>query len=151
MKKPLLAALSLVLFVSACGGWRDSRINPRNWFGGSQQAEPVATVAATSDPRALADQVLSLQVEPMLGGAIVRATGLPPTQGWWDAELVAQPVDENGVLVYDFRIFPPLEKTAVSTQFSREVTVAAYLSNTQLEYIRQITVQGAQNARTSRR
>lgn len=153
MKKPLLAALSVVLFVSACGAVRTSRLNPFNWFGQSQPEQTVAAVqpGPEADQRPLVEQVLSMSVEPMPGGAIVRATGLPPTQGWWDGELVARPVDENGTLIYDFRLVPPLEQTAVSTQRSREVTVAAQLSNRKLEAIRQIVVQGALNARSSRR
>ena len=44
--------------------------------------------------------VLTMTVEPIPGGAIVRASGLTPTQGWWNAELVPRDLDENGVLVY---------------------------------------------------
>ena len=87
------------------------------------------------------------------GGAIVRATGLPPTQGWWDASLVAEnsglPVD--GVLTYRFVVDQPREATRVSTQQSREVTAAAYLSDIKLEGISQIVVLGAENSQSSRR
>lgn len=152
MKKTVAVALSATLVLSACGAMRESRLNPFNWFG---RAQPVQTVAVSQtvdeDPRPLVDQVLSLSVEPMQGGAIVRATGLPPTQGWWDGELVAGEVDENGRLVYEFRLTPPLEQTRVSTQRSREVTVAAFLSTFKLESISQIVVQGSNNALSSRR
>lgn len=152
MTKPLLAALTLTLVLGGCGGF-SARLNPFNWFGGSEETQTAALAvpAVDSDPRPLVEQVIFMTVEPMQGGAIVRATGLPPTQGHWDAELVARPLDENGVLVYDFRLIPPLGRAAVSTQQSREVQVAAFLSDFKLDSIRQITVQGAANARSSRR
>ena len=89
---------------------RESRLNPFNWFGRGEPRETVQT-ATPQDPRLLVEQVLSLSVDPYSSGAIVRAKGVTPTQGWWDAELVARPVDENGTLVLDFRIFPPVENT----------------------------------------
>ena len=58
-------------------------------------ARLVGTDGATAS---LVAEVVTLEVAPIPEGAIVRANGLPPTQGWWEAELVAQPVDENGVI-----------------------------------------------------
>ncbi|WP_136685534.1 hypothetical protein [Falsirhodobacter xinxiangensis] len=145
MRKPLLAALALTMTLGACG-----RLNPANWGGG--RPEPVdpafAPVVATVDPRPLVAQVTSLRVEQTRDGAIVRATGLPPTQGYWQAELIARPLAE-GVQVYDFRIVPPAPGQRVSTQASREVTVAAGLSRSDLAGIRQIVVQGAGNSLSS--
>jgi hypothetical protein len=92
-----------------------------------------------------------MEVEPIPGGAIVRARGLTPTQGWWDAELVAKDVDEDGVLVYEFRLLPPVGRTDVNTQQSREIDVAIFISDVKLENVREIVVQGATNARVSRR
>lgn len=153
MKLPLMAALTLTLAVSACGGIRESRLNPLNWFGRSQAVAPAALMSSVdqADPRPLVEQVVSLSVEPMPGGAIVRATGLPPTQGYWRGELVARDIDEQGRLIYDFRIVPPPTPTRVSTPFSREVTVADFLSNQKLEEITQISVQGQINARSAAR
>lgn len=151
MRLPMTAALICVTLMSACGGLRDSRLNPFNWFGRSEPAAQVQTTAAPSDPRALVDQVLTMAVDTHPGGAIVRATGLPPTQGFWQAELVARPLDENGVLVLDFRMFPPIATAAVVNQQSREITVAYTLSTIQLQGISEIVVQGAGNARSSRR
>jgi hypothetical protein len=154
MRKPLLAMLVVVLTISACGRIRDSRLNPFNWFGRSepvavQTADPAADVA--EDGRQLVAEVTELVLDRTAGGAIVRAVGLPPTQGFWEAELVARPIDENGVLVYDFRVFPPEEGAAVSTRQSREIVVAAFLSNIRLNSITQISVQGERNARAVRR
>jgi hypothetical protein len=92
-----------------------------------------------------------MQVEEIPGGAIIRATGLTPTQGWWQAELVPQPVDVNGRLVLEFRIFPPVETTRVNTPRSREVVVAEYMSNIKLGPVREVVVQGVSNARAARR
>ncbi|MDZ4093749.1 MAG: hypothetical protein U1D35_02420, partial [Paracoccaceae bacterium] len=139
------------------GGWRYSRLNPRNWFGRSRQTEVVAAAPVagapprSNDPRPLVADVVNMAVEPMQGGAIVRATGLPQTQGWWNGALVALPVDDAGTLVFEFRLSAPVTQTAVSTPQSREVTVATFLSDFDLQGVSQIIVQGAQNARSSRR
>ncbi len=151
MNKPLIAALCASLALGACSTISQSRLNPFNWFGGSEetvvQRSPLDKPA---DRRLLVHQVTEMKLEKMPGGVIIRATGLPPTQGFWDAELVARPA-EDGVIIYDFRVFPPIEAASVLTPQSREVTVAAFLSDIKLEGIRQITVQGENNARSSRR
>lgn len=150
MNTPLVATLCATLALGACSTVSNSRLNPFNWFGGSEEVVAVETTAVPTDNRLLVAQVSGMTLEKMPGGVIVRATGLPPTQGFWEAELVARDA-EDGVLIYDFRVFPPITPQITSTTQSREVTVAAYLSNVKLNSIRQITVQGATNARTSRR
>lgn len=138
--------------VTGCGAVRDSRLNPFNWFGGARRRERVQQTAEVArDQRLLVADVTSLAVDPYSSGAIVRATGIPPTQGWWDAELVARPIDENGVLVYDFRVFPPLINTPPGTPRSREITVGTSISRVRLDQVREIVVQGANNALSSRR
>lgn len=146
-----LLMLALCTALAGCGGFRESRLNPFNWFGRSEARQTVATPDEAADPRALVEAVLTMSVEPIPGGAIVRATGQTPTQGWWDAELVPLPVDENGVLVYEFRLLPPLGQTEVNTPRSREVEVAIYISDPKLANVREIVVQGAGNARVARR
>lgn len=148
MKRSLLAALMMVVLLGAC----QSRLNPFNWFGRSAPVETVLiSQAEVADPRLLVDEVLSLDIEAFPGGAIVRAEGRNPTQGYWDAELVARPIETEGVLIYDFRLLPPVERTDVSTQRSRQVAVAVSLSTVKLDGIREIIVQGARNARAVRR
>ncbi len=137
--------------LSACAGVRDSKVNPFNWFKKSRPEPVMAMPVAPVDDRMLVENVLSLAVEPFPGGAIIRATGLPPTQGYWDAELVAKPVDDNGKLVLEFRIFPPVTPAGVVNQQSREVVAGLRLSNIKLDGVRQIVVQGASNARSSSR
>lgn len=146
-----LTVFLLVATLAGCGGMRDSKLNPFNWFGRSQPAEKVALPATPQDGRALVADVIGMAVEPIPTGAIVRATGRTPTQGWWKAELVPLPLSEDGVLVLEFRLFPPVDKTDVNTPRSREVTAAISLSNIKLENVRQIVVQGATNARVARR
>ena len=148
--RPLLVTI-LCLALSGCGGARDSRLNPFNWFKKSEPRETIVLTSERNDPRPLVEAVLSMSVEPMPGGAIVRATGLTPTQGWWSAELVPLPVDQDGVMVYEFRLLPPITKTDVNTPRSREVEVAIYISDFKLDGVREIVVQGSGNARTARR
>ena len=152
MTRPLLAALTAVMVLQACGGGFSAAINPFNWFDRSTPATVVVEETGTPiDPRPLVDRVISLSIDSHPGGAIIRATGLPPSQGWWDAELVARPVDENGVLVYDFHVFAPLNPTPAGLQQSREIAVAAHLTTRQLADVSQIVVQGASDARSVRR
>jgi hypothetical protein len=148
----LTVALTAVMVLSSCGAIRESRFNPLNWFGRSQEQRAEATgTVAPADKRPLVAQVLEMSIERTPYGAIVKAKGLSPMQGYYDAELVARPVDDKGVLVYDFRLMPPPEPKPVGAQRTREVTAAAHLSVIKLEGIREIVVQGAENARSARR
>ncbi len=146
-----LVVLGLGLTLAGCGGLRESRLNPFNWFRRSEPRETIVLPGEQTDPRGLVETVLSMDVEPIPGGAVVRARGLTPTQGWWNAELVGRDVDENGVLVYEFRLLPPVGQTDVNTQRSREIDVAIYISDIKLANVREIVVQGATNARSARR
>ncbi len=144
-------ALGLGLALVGCGRIGQSKLNPFNWFKRSQPRETIALPTQAGDPRPLVDTVLSMTVEPIPGGAVVRARGVTPTQGWWAAELVPQELDDKGVLVYEFRLLPPRGKVDVNTQQSREIDVAIYISDVKLENVREIVVQGATNARSARR
>ncbi len=156
-RRPAAPALTLVLALalSGCGGW-GSKVLPWNWFGKQEvtSLEPKEGYPdVAEDPRELVAQVTSLEIKPTQGGAIVSASGLPPTQGWWGAELLAEndgkPVD--GVVSYRFVVAwpdpgsPP--STRVLTPQSREVTVAAFLSNVRLAEVKKIIVIGATNQR----
>ncbi|HLQ18138.1 MAG TPA: hypothetical protein VK146_04090 [Tabrizicola sp.] len=146
-----LVVLGLGLTLAGCGGLRESRLNPFNWFRRSEPRETIVLPGEETDPRGLVETVLSMNVEPIPGGAVVRARGLTPTQGWWNPELVGRDVDENGVLVYEFRLLPPTGQTDVNTQRSREIDAAIYISDVKLANVREIVVQGATNARSARR
>ena len=146
-----LVVLSVAVALAGCGGLRDSKLNPLNWFKKGELRESIVLPEERGDARPLVEAVLDLKVEPMPGGAIVRARGRTPTQGWWKAELVPVDVDDAGLLVYEFRLIPPVGRTDVNTPQSREVDVAIYVSDYKLEFLREIVVQGANNAMTSRR
>ncbi len=146
-----LVVLSVAVALAGCGGMRDSKLNPLNWFKKGELRESIVLPEQQADARPLVEAVLDLKVEPMPGGAIVRARGRTPTQGWWKAELVPVEVDDAGLLVYEFRLIPPVGRTDVNTPQSREVDVAIYVSDYKLEFVSEIVVQGANNALTSRR
>lgn len=146
-----VSALCVCALVAGCGDFRDSGWNPANWFGGSEPRETIIVQDQNADPRPLVETVLSMTVEPIPGGAIVRARGQTPTQGWWQGELVPLDIDDKGALVYEFRIEPPLGVTPTNTLQSRQVDVAVYVSDFQLDSVREIVVQGATNARSARR
>lgn len=153
LPKNLPIAILCFVLLAGCG-FRDSRLNPLNWFGGSQAAELEPLLPATApDQRTLVADIIDMQIEQLPGGAILRATGRAQTQGYWQAELVLRdgPDQDPAKQIYDFRIFPPVTATAVSTPQSREVTVALYLSDIDLAGVQSITVQGGANARSSRR
>ncbi|MDF0602375.1 hypothetical protein P1J78_16675 [Psychromarinibacter sp. C21-152] len=152
MTRRVIAALALVGTVAACGTVRDSPINPLNWFG---RSERVATDTSNpaADPRPLVTQIADLRLEQVPGGAIVKATGLPPRQGYYDAALLPMnsglPVD--GVMHYQLRAFPPQEPTRAGTPQSRELVVGLFVSDQTLAGIRTIRVSAAQNALAVRR
>jgi len=142
--------LCATLVLGAC----ESSLNPVNWFGNSKSQTVVTDPAqpASTDPRPTVNQVTDMAVERVPGGAIVRATGLPGRQGFWDAALVREgEKSESGVLTFQFRIFPPLRATEQGTPPSREITAAVFLSGQALEGVRTIVVRGATNQRSARR
>jgi hypothetical protein len=156
MNRTTLAALSAVLFLSACGGFSGSRFNPFNWFDRpAQETESLIPSDGYGmvDNRAPVVQVTEMALERRPGGAVLRASGLPPTQGWWDAELRAEndgePVD--GVLLFTFVVAEPRQAMPQGSPMSREVTAAVFLSDIRLNAAREVRVQGAQNARSLRR
>jgi hypothetical protein len=153
MRLSQTAILAAVLVIAGCGGFSESKLNPLNWFKRSAP-EALEFVQAPVDGRSLIGQVTVLKVEPFPGGAIVRATGVPTSQGWWDAALVkVDPAEdaEPGVVTYEFRIFPPPEPRPAGTPYSRQVTVATSLTDIALESITKIVVVGETNALSSRR
>ena len=147
MRKPMLAAMVLLLGLGACGSVRDSRLNPFNWFGGSR--EEAVAAGPVGDGRVLVAQVTQFSVEPATGGAILRATGLPPTIGWWVGELVLDDsAQDPSALSYRFVIREPSTPRPAVSPPAREVTVARFVTNFRLEGVRRITVTGEGNARS---
>lgn len=145
----IILALLVVATLAGCARVAESRFNPLNWFGRSERAQ-VVTADPNADPRPLVAQIITLRVEQVPGGAIMRATGLPPIQGYYDGALL--PLGrEDGVLNYEFRASAPPTQTRVSTQRSREVVVGVFVSDQTLSGVRQIRVSAAANALAVRR
>ncbi|WP_413717262.1 hypothetical protein [Silicimonas sp. MF1-12-2] len=154
-RRAAILTLAMAIALSGCG-FGQSRLNPFNWFRSGPEAETLEPVflQERQDRRPLVAQVTGLVIERTPGGAIIRATGLPPEQGWHGAELVNEDRDGNpinGVLTYSFRAVPPPEPTRVSTVQSRELTVAVFVSDITLASAREIRVTGALNSRAARR
>ena len=149
-----IIVLVLAIGLAGCARVSESRFNPFNWFrsDGEQTLAPIEDDA--DERRPLVSQITSLVIERTPGGAIVRATAVPPAQGWFAPELVSLDPDGdpvNGVLSYSFRAVPPRGETRVSSVRSRELTAAVFVPNLVLQQVRVIQVTGALNSRRARR
>lgn len=155
--------------MSSCGVIRDSKVNPRNWFGRSDEirreveAETVNPLIPVEDKvdlvrkaeeeetRVLLDAVTEMRVERTPTGAIIYATGLPARQGAFDVALRPNEDAEDGVLELEFVVNYPEFATQRGSEFSRTVRAAYSLSNGDLRDVRLIRVLAAENARETRR
>ncbi len=135
--------VTAILSLAAC----ESRINPLNWFGGEREqrisVDPTAN-AVDTDGRILAAEITQLSVEQTTTGAIGRATGVMPAQGYFDAELVLVEATETS-LVYEFRVASPLETATAGLQ---SISVGHDLTVGELAGIRSITVISQSNRRS---
>jgi hypothetical protein len=137
--------LSVTLSLAAC----DSRINPLNWFGGDREQRVTIENDATGRPvvvdgRILVSELIQLSVEQTTSGAIIRATGVVPVQGYYDAELVLIERTASSV-VYEFRVEQPLDNAIAGIQ---QISVGTELSVGELAGVRSITVIAATNRRS---
>lgn len=170
MRTSFALFIAATLAVSSCGGWRDSRANPRNWFGGSEEvalngasAEEVNPLLPTRDSEGLfakreavdesvlVASVSGLRVERTTTGAIIYAEGLAAREGAHNVRLRAVPGTDDSVLTFQFRADYPGFNTPAGTELTRTVRAAASLSDGDLEGVRVIRVEGAQNAQETRR
>ena len=179
MKRRVFLGLAAAGVLAGCGGFRESRINPRNWFGRSRSRR--RETAAAADPDAnplipeqdeggifdairrsnregpytgtLVAEISALDVEQATGGAIIRVRGLSAPQGVHDVRLVPDTPDGepvDGVLGYDLRaVHQPV--TVATDARRREVQAAVFVSDKTLRSVREIRVRGLQNERVSRR
>ena len=99
MTARMLLAGILIATLAACSGGGGGGGLLSGLFGRATSVDTVNT-NPDDDPRPLINQITDLKLERVPGGAILRATGLPPTQGYFDGALLlmnrGQPV--NGVL-----------------------------------------------------
>lgn len=154
MKTVVLALVVAATALSGCGRVSESRLNPMNWFGGSRDEAPTLGPTQTSvDNRALVTQVTELSIEQTSTGALVRATGMMPTAGWWDPGLVAEnhgrPVD--GTLTLRFVAAAPSEPVVAANDQARRLIAVYPINIAILETISDIVVTGAENSRRARR
>ncbi|MFV1496125.1 hypothetical protein VWY34_10955 [Phaeobacter sp. JH20_02] len=174
MQRSLALLLIGAVALSGCG-FRDSRVNPLNWFGGSDEVEvqetsgepvnpliPVKTrVSVFARPDAVDNSVLvqsvsEMRVERTPTGAIVYATGIAARQGAYGVELRLDEADRDvrtrdDTLDFTFRATYPEYRTAVGSDRTRTLRAAFSLSKQELSSVRSIRVVAAQNARESRR
>ena len=151
-----------VMGVSAC----NSRYNPVNWFGGSEDlpdegssTNPLIPKKSgmsrpeESYPGIPVATISELKVERVANGALIRATGVAYVQGAFSVQLQPQnkgkPVD--GVLTFDLMAIHPSNGYAGGPDRTREVIVAHSLTDQQLEGVRTIKVVANNNARQARR
>ncbi|MQQ07320.1 hypothetical protein GFB49_02520 [Epibacterium sp. SM1979] len=169
MQKSIAVLLTGALILSSCGSFRDSRVNPRNWFGRSDEVRREVEAETTNplipiddkvsltrkekedDTRVLLDSVTELRVDPTPTGAIIHATGLPTRQGAFDVILRPNEDADEGVLELEFLVNYPEFATVQGSEFSRSVRAAYSVSNFDLRDIRLIRVVSTNNARETRR
>lgn len=139
--------IALTCALAACGGGSKGPkdLTPKGGY---------PTIAQDTRPLV---QVTALEVAPTTSGAIVSAQGVTPTQGWSQAQLLAENDGEpvNGVVTYRFVAAAPPETfpgaKRVSTQQSRTVTAGAFINSTRLPMVRQVVVIGENGNRTASR
>ncbi|MEO1139990.1 MAG: hypothetical protein AAFW87_11095 [Pseudomonadota bacterium] len=97
-------------------------------------------------------EVTDLTVEQVPTGAIIRVTGLPQREGAFDVRLLRVNEDGpiDGIMEYTLNAYQPVA-TRVGLTRTREVKAGAFLSNAELEEIREIRVRAARNVRSTRR
>lgn len=165
MRASVTGLLAVTLIVAGCATVRDSRLNPFNWFGHSREVAAVAedvnpllpSRGAFARPEAVyegrpIDRITDLTIEPLPGGAVLRASGFAARQGPYAVQLT--PVEEastDEVLVFSFDRVLPRRNTPVGPEQTRAAEVATHLTDLELEGIRVIRVVAARNARELRR
>ena len=161
MKTPLAVLMIATLVLAGCGGFRDSRVNPRNWFGesrsearsGAQARGELGPTTARIDNRPLVPQVSAMSIERTSSGAIVRAEAVMPSAGWWDPQLVAENSGRavGGVLTFRFVAAAPVNPVAVPNPAARTISAVVALTQAQLDTTSEVVVVGAENTRRARR
>ena len=98
------------------------------------------------DARVLIETLSSASLDPSASGAILRATGVAASQGFFNAELVLVDVT-NGVLTYDFRVERPTGYEAIGPAASRQITVATLIDAAVLRGIKAVVVRGGNGSK----
>jgi len=78
-------------------------------------------------------------------GAILEVTGLPISEGYWDAKLVEIKSNDNSKIIYEFRANPPSLVHNKGTEKSRKLIIVEIVTAKRLKKIKLITVIGKKN------
>ncbi|GAA6207539.1 hypothetical protein NBRC116601_08320 [Cognatishimia sp. WU-CL00825] len=165
MRKSLGVLLVSTMILASCG----SRFNPVNWFGRAEKVETASVQEINPliprkkdsifqrDDAAYAGEIIAnvteLKIERASGGAVIRVKGVASTQGAYDVLLKpenerALPVD--GVLTFTLLAVQP-SGFRQGPERSRELTVAVFKTDQDLQSVRTIRVLGANGALQVRR
>ena len=147
MRKFILSLL-LVCLVAACS---NSWTNP--FAAGSDEERnrmQVLEQQVAAEERELVAYVSAVRADINPNGVILVATGLPDSQGYWNAQLVSlnDELPVNGVLSYEFVAAKPAEPMDAGSPESREVVVGRSISNRKLRGVSGIRVVSASNVRS---
>lgn len=164
MRNLVMCLLVGAMVLSACS----TRLNPRNWFGSSEEVaiDPTGEVnpllptqnQLMKRPEEVyagvpVRTVTELKVERLRDGALIRASGVAYVQDAFAVKLspLNEGVPQNGVLTYELLAVHPAWGSRGGSDQTRTVTVAHSLTDQQLEGVRTIKVVAAENARQARR
>lgn len=172
MRRRVFLSLAAASALAGCGGFRQSRVNPRNWFGRSTSRTVANTDPESTNPlipkredRILfrkrdkaylgtpVDQVTRMVIERTDDGAIIRVIGLPLRQGAYDVRLVPDDVNAkpvNGELSFALMAVQSDVMPQGSARL-REVHAGVFVTKQTLETTEIIRVRGARNEQVSRR
>lgn len=176
MKRRVFLSLAAMSALAGCGGgFRRSRANPRNWFGGARAqrraAQPASAPAEPVNPLiperedsifrrrreevyegTLVDQITRMAIEPTSDGGIIRVEGRTLQQDAFDVRLVSETEGEpvNGVLEFKLMAIQPTD-TPQGSPRARRVLAAVFVSSQTLDRTEMVRVLGARNLQESRR
>ncbi|WP_084864012.1 hypothetical protein [Salibaculum halophilum] len=161
MRRGILVTALVLATTSGCARLADSAVNPLNWFGGggAQQVAadpaerrplvPETRGAVVVDQRVPVQRITALSVDRTPYGALVSATGLADSPGYFNADLVPVSV-EDGELTLELRAEAPPAFEAGADPASRRITVGYTLSPDQLAGLARVRVTGTENSRSAR-
>lgn len=161
--RAIFLGTAVALTLSGCARLSNLPLNPLDWFAPSQETAAVETEPRAQAPlvdqsrriqvvdnRPLVQTVDSLGIDRTTTGAIIRASGTAPTQGYFNAQLVNAGV-ANGVLTLQFRAQSPNGVEVAGSARSRTINAAYVIDTADLSGIQTVRVEAAENARTSAR
>lgn len=172
MNTTLSVLIVASIAVSGCATVRESRVNPFNWFGGSSSV-PVAQTGGTGAANSLipvkSDSIFrrdeteavyagwpvgtigELLIERRPGGAIIRVTGIADRAGPFDVRIIEDTAQTSpSTLAYTLEALQSAGPRNTGA-YARTVTAAIWLTDQELDGIREIRVTGANNALVTRR